>query len=299
MTLAVGEQQAMPIQLIEVPDNTTLPAFVYGFLKPGELAHSIIEAYVEHAVPARVTGSLRVRDGLPLLVADSGSVEGFLLLPKGNLYEAISSFEPRAQYRWSETTTLDGTVANVLLGRSPQKGSAPLDASCFSSRKDILLVYGPRSVRGAMRRLFGGDEVAKFFEVQMAYMLLWSIIERFISLRYGPWLEPLDKVRRFGSDPLWASGFAAITDRIESDEKVVDSRDPGSVYCLDAAKPERSLLYFYQFRCNLVHRGKAAMVETVRLERAANQLMDCIEAVWGTSGIEWKGESEELGGTAR
>lgn len=266
---------------------------MYGFLKPHELAYSIVENFVDRAEPSQVAGELLLRDGLPLLTSRDGTVEGYLLHPKMGLYDAICHFEPRAQYRWSEIETRDRVLANVLLGRSPLKGSTELGSQNFNSREDIVLADGPRSVRRALERSYPGDEVAAFFEVQMAYLLLWSIIERFMSLRYGPWLEPAEKVTKFGSDPLWTRALETIAADIQAREIVVDARDPDSVYRLDASKPLSSLEYFYQFRCNLVHRGKAAMVETVRLERAANQLMHCMKAVWAEIAMPWTGDDPE------
>jgi hypothetical protein len=289
------EAKGVPTELISAPSNTSLPVFVYGFLKPGELAYSIVEAFVEKSIRANVRGMLRIRDGLPLLTAGNGTVDGYLLYPKGGLYKAICRFEPRAQYRWNTIETRERTLANVLLGRSPNKGSASLEAERFSSLDDILLADGPRAVRRTLRRAHRGDEVDRFFEVQMAYLLLWSIVERFMSLRYGPWLEPHDKIEKFGSDNLWSSALASIAGGIEQGALVVDSRDPDDVYRLDVTKPLGSLRYFYQFRCNIVHRGKDAMVETIRLKRAAMQLMDCTKAVWKEVGIIWTGDDfEEL-----
>jgi hypothetical protein len=67
--------------MISLPQNPELPFFAYGAFKPGELAFTQIETFLDQQ-PTRATaaGSLKVRDGLPLLDDRSGgSVQGFLL----------------------------------------------------------------------------------------------------------------------------------------------------------------------------------------------------------------------------
>jgi len=51
-----------------VPDDNTLPYFAYGLFKPGEPLSRFIRDLVDGTPsPATTSGSLPVRDGLPLL----------------------------------------------------------------------------------------------------------------------------------------------------------------------------------------------------------------------------------------
>ena len=64
---------------LELPRHTDLPYFAYGLFKPGELAHTQLEPFVD-PVKAQVSGALYVRDGLPLLVpGGANTIRGFLL----------------------------------------------------------------------------------------------------------------------------------------------------------------------------------------------------------------------------
>lgn len=105
-----------------VPDGSL---FVYGLLKPGELAHMLIEEYVSGTSAGTVAGCLRLRDGLPLLdPSGQGHVSGHLLHldppRKQEAWRAIGDFEPDKHYRY---TTIEVDVsgepvrANVLIGR--------------------------------------------------------------------------------------------------------------------------------------------------------------------------------------
>lgn len=46
---------------LDLPEDTTLPMFAYGFLKPAELSHSIIAAYVSECKVDAITADLYIR----------------------------------------------------------------------------------------------------------------------------------------------------------------------------------------------------------------------------------------------
>jgi len=110
----------------------------------------------------------------------------------------------------------------------------------------------------------------RFFRLQMAYLLLWSAVERFCALSYGPALEPWQKVNRLGGDPRFASNLLKIVDRRGS---VVDSRDPKDKSKLDVSNPIKSAQYYYQVRSNLSHRGKAANKDGEIVRRSLIELL--------------------------
>jgi hypothetical protein len=203
----------------------------------------------------------------------------------------MCEFEPGDQYRWQVMQTIDGENANVLIGKKPHAGSSSFAGHTFLSRDDILLVDGPTAVRHTLDRSNGAQDVSKFFATQMAYLFLWSIIERFMALRYGPHLEAGIKIKKFGADPTWQSAIKRLSPTAIAPiaTPVVDSRTPTRTFSLDVKKPLGTLQFFYQFRCNLTHRGKAAMSEAIRLGYAAELLMSCLQLVWEDNRIEWRG----------
>lgn len=206
------------------------------------------------------------------------------------IYESVREFEPRAQYSWDCTTTWSGTPVNVLIGRNPNRGSSRTDKTTFRSRDDLVLTEGVRAVARTLgaSRLCDPENPSTFFQVQMAYMLLWSVVERFSALRYGPFREPDDKIRRLGKSHEWAKALHDA-DLLSEGSSVVDSRNPRDVYRLDRRKPLRSLQYFYQFRCNLVHRGKGMISDVARLETGGLDLMSCLQSVWKANSLPWFG----------
>jgi len=112
--------------LLCLPQDVNLPFFAYGALKPGELAYAQISDLVSgEPIAAKASGSLKVRDGLPLFEpSGSGTVRGFLLTFRPEkcmgAYDRIRRFEPKSIYRWKKLQLQTPEVyANVLEGRVP------------------------------------------------------------------------------------------------------------------------------------------------------------------------------------
>jgi hypothetical protein len=106
------------------------PLFVYGLLKPDELAHRLIEEYVGGMSAGTVAGCLRLRDGLPLLdPSGQGHVSGHLLHldppRRQKAWRAIGDFAPDKHYRYAiAKVDVSGVPvrANVLVGRRIRTG---------------------------------------------------------------------------------------------------------------------------------------------------------------------------------
>jgi len=97
-------------------------------------------------------------------------------------------------------------------------------------------------------------------DLEMGFLLLWVVLERWLSLTYGPDLDPMAKVKRLGTDRLFISSLQAtvkLQDRRAS-TRLYDSRDPDKRSDLDPADALKSAHYYYLARSNLTHRGKAA-----------------------------------------
>jgi len=265
------------------PRNVNLPYFAYGLLKPSELAYNQLKDFVESVRRGTIAGCLYVRDGLPLLElgSNTGDVPGHIIKFRGELvaqaYDTICKFEPGKHYRWEERECISGEArvsVNVLVGRSPRKGSIAFDEDReWTGKRDPVFEHGLSVAEDIVKDSAGNPfepapaddfEWRRLFRLQMAYLLLWSIIERYCALAYGPELEPTEKTRTLGDDPLFAKSLAEVVDR---EGKVYDCRDPGCAYRLAPANPNSSLNYYYQVRCNLSHRGKGAWkdVEITRL----------------------------------
>ncbi len=280
---------------LELPPRLELPVFDYGLLKPDQLAYpTLLDGMVEASRPAALpSGGLRYRDGLPLLDPDGDcGVEGVVLaLAPGrerSAYDAICEFAPRQHYRWLTTSVKldDGErlTANTLLGRHPGRGSAEECFSSWSAVDDPVLRFGLHAVRRLGLEpatppfpALGGDNPSlwdRFFRLQAAYLLLWSVIDRFTALAVGPADVALSRAYRLGDDP----GFreAVVAAGVAPSRKTPDSRDPqksrrirqdgsGAIYSWDAV------------RANLSHPGQTAYQDGVQLRRALVELHDTFQ----------------------
>lgn len=261
---------------MELPPNLRLPYFAYGLLQPGELAHEQIAPVVQRR-RASVRGNLRVRDGIPLLSLEgSEHVSGWAMLLPPAAYEAIAAFEPSAFYRWATTRTTDGQEVNILVGATT-KGSVVMDADSWSGIQDPVFTHGLKVV-DAVARADGSEpftstrpesvEWDRFFRLQAAYLLLWSAIERYAALTYGPEESPNSKLKALGGDPRFAEALRSIVVRTD---RVYESWSRDSAV-LDPGSPQRSVRYFYIVRSNLSHRGKGAWADAERVRLALRDL---------------------------
>ncbi len=222
----------------------TLPLFVYGFLRPGEIAYPRIEDLVASIDHARINGRLWLRDGLLLLErADASSVEGFLLHFGSDqaeiAYRRIDALEPYDLYRWdtSEVSVgADVVEANVLLGKSPRSGSESWDAEEWRVADDPLFNEALQEIESisAEPRPDDPTEPRTFFRKQMAYLLLWTSIERYVSLRRGFAGGPMQRVLRLAEEPAFDEALMRFVGR---KDRVRRTDDPTQSEVLDRTKP--------------------------------------------------------------
>lgn len=272
------------------PTDISLPLFAYGLLQPGELAHRHVVGPGAECQEATLRGAqLRLRDGLPLLVEAStprtADVHGYVIrfAEPGDAYERIGSFEPRKHYRWEEKEVVSASGetlrANVLVGRSPGKGTSPDPLDRWQGRLDPVLCFGFPVVGSMVRELADpefpvapGDSAAmwdRFFRLSGTYLLLWSIVERYTALRFGPGVDPHARVRML--DDCEEFRAAVQTVGVNSSRPVVDSRDPSDVHRI---RPDgsRAASYWYAVRSNLSHRGKSAFQDGQLLRQCTQDL---------------------------
>ena len=277
-------------ELLEPPPRLDFPLFDYGLLKPGQPAHDLVAGAVARTeVAAMTTGGLRVRDGLPLLDPDgTAGVEGVLLTfgpgQEKEAYATVCTVAPRPQYRWDMVDMrVDGRPGrvNVLRGRHPGRGSPDEWFSSWSAGDDPLMRYGMASVRASAlahgRGAFptvGGDDPAlwdRFFALQAAYLLLWSAVERFTALAYGPGQPALDRTWRLGDD----AGFRAcvVAAGVAPSAKTADSRDPSRARRI--REDGGGAMFSWDASRHLVgHHGRTAFVDGVLLRRSLVDLHD-------------------------
>jgi hypothetical protein len=120
----------------------------------------------------------------------------------------------------------------------------------------------------------GQPPLIEFFKAQMQYLLLWTPIERFVSLRWGFGGGVEERLRRFARNE--ESFRRALLEVVEPDrhgQRVHRADRPGdSPERLDLSDPVKAIGYYYQVRSNVAHRGKSAYQEDTLLRRSLDEL---------------------------
>lgn len=260
---------------MELPQRLDLPFFAYGAFQPGQLAFHRLKPFVRKTEKANVVGELRIRDGLPILDPDgTQAVSGFLLFFRSSTvedaYRSIVDLEPDSQYRWDERVA-GGGRANVLVGRSPKRGSVPAEGQSWDGRQDPLFTAALEVVRDTLEanRKFDWD-LKPMFRLQMAYLLLWSAIERYVSLRYHLGQNVTDKVMKLSKEQAFAEALRTVAPK---SREIYRADRPQERLSLDPKDPEESLSYYYQIRSNIVHRGKAVPQDHDRVRQSLEELV--------------------------
>lgn len=243
------------------PNDSNLPFFAYGVFRKGELGFLSISELVDKVVePVSVKGGLLLRDGLPIIdpQGDSSVPGSMITFKEGHqreAYERINRLEPDRQYRWEETST-QRIQCNYLVGRSPRKGSVPADEG-WNGKNDPLFTAALEVVQESLKAHADFDwNLKPMFRLQMAYLLLWSSIERYASLRYHLGNRAIEKVMQITDDLQFAQ---LLKQRVSRKHRVQRADQPQDHYELDPDDPKKSLNYYYQIRSNITHRGKGVV----------------------------------------
>jgi hypothetical protein len=258
-----------------MPSKIHLPFFAYGVFKPGELAFLQVKDLVASIQACSIGATLRIRDGLPIasLSSDSdlpGSLIHFKPGSEEEAYRRISEFEPQTQYRWTIVKTNLGD-SNSLVGRSPLKGSVIPDDNVWKGRDDPLFTVALSVVEETLieNQCFDWN-LKPLFRLEMAYLLLWTAIERYASLRYHLADDANQKVMKIANEEAFQ---VALEKHVTDKRKVCRSDDPQKKIALERNAPNKALAYYYQIRSNLVHRGKGVPHDHERLAKSLSELL--------------------------
>lgn len=284
-----------------LPKDRHLPLFVYGTLKPDELAFSQIEDVVIDSQPGNVSGfKLAVVDGIPyaLPASTQESVLGALLQVKEEAYERVSTYEQVPYlYRWIEVT-VSGRAANMLVSRRTEITLSRHELrDSWSILDDTFMVDGMPWVGEKLggieaqeeARGRGAQEGYLLVELQSIFMVLWTIFERILLFTQG--IPRRDhglkaKLDLVSLDPKWLDAIeaAGIRELRVRPHGSPDRRsDRGSDFCFRD---------WATMRNNIVHRGKASYREYAALKQACQDmskvLMTYLKAASPRLAAKWK-----------
>lgn len=262
---------------LKSPRNTDLPFFAYGIFKPGQLAYSKIESCVKNHYEYEIDYEMLMRDGVPLITAQSkghyktlGHLIYFNRDCTKKAYESISESTHEKLYEWKEIKVGENK-ANVLMGVNPEMGSSPFEGAIgnYKGEKDPYFKEAIKTVENELN-----DEnkhwsnINDFFKLQMSYLLLWTSIERYTSLKYNcP--KIWQKWKKLSNEEI----FKESLKRHVKDKRTVYSAEDLREYTLNPKKPYYSIKYYYTIRCNAAHRGKALNADDHIIRESLKELL--------------------------
>ncbi len=276
---------------MDLPIDITIPFFAYGIFQPGQIAYFKLEPFVESATKAEINGNLAIRDGLALYTSGgSNIVDGYALSFKPDCvktaYEEIAGLEPDHYYKWA-TISSKGKKYNVLEGKYPGRGGRPIDdKESLDSWKDPMFTAALAVIKEEIDSAKYDWDFHNFFRLQMAYMLLWSSIERYLTLRYRLGGDRVvDKIKLLDADKMFVTGLKKYV--TEETQPLYRTDNPKERDLrLDPANPKRSREYYYQMRSNITHRGKSQVRDYERLKYALETLTFIFQNMLHSAGQE-------------
>lgn len=302
----------LPIK--EGPKNIDLPFFAYGTLKSNQLAYYNIEKFVDNIIPYKIKGQLIIRDGIPnyrTKIEDNGfGIEGELIYFKKECseeaYNTINKLKSKEYYKWE---TKDLKCSKELNTNKIEKYNILVDNNPCSQSKYKDIINDECSEMRNMREfsLFYDTQLDPFFKngievikeisentkhdsicnikqtlkLQMAYTLLWSMIERFADLKYPLTYTNNDKKDQFGGDDLFKEGLFKYVKENKS-KRVIYATNNFSEAEFKSDDPIKAIKYYYTIRNNTVHRGKESQDFKI-LKQALDELTKIYEYVFNKS----------------
>lgn len=269
---------------LDLPD-TELRFFAYGIFKPGQLAYSKIKNHVYEIENAEINYPMKHRDGVPIIINDQRDhyqTKGYIITfregQEEDTYKIISKTLLRKLYEW-KTIEINTEKVNVLFGVNPKKGSDYIEDMQerinFNGKNDPLFSEALKLIERNLNSERNLNEIERIFELQMNYMLLWSAIDRFSSLKYNQQTEKKNR-KKFANQKAFKEGIKKFE---EEYHRPVYSTDDLRIHKFNVEDPVDTLYYYYTLRCNVVHRGKGSISDYSMLKQATVELLEIFKGI--------------------
>ena len=275
---------------LSTPIDTRLPFIAYGSFKPFELRYNLIKDYIQDYKEIEIIGLMEEKDGIPIFGLSGYfrfTYVAFSLNFKVGMediaYQKITENEPDTYYEWG---IIDSK--NILLGKKGVKGKNEFLEPSWTFRDDQYFNYGLKACNSINKSNIIDDTNAlerdyfPFFKTSAAYMLLWTIIERFCTIKYGN-IEPFQKIKCLAADS--AIDWEIIINKIDRIDKIYRSDKLNVALVLNKSKGAKRILeYYYGIRSNMVHRGKDVFSDTAKVANSFFELKSIFEKILDAHG---------------
>ena len=252
-----------------LPQDISLPFFAYGIFKPGQVSFSRILPFVKSIEKDEIEYSLYERDGIPTVFEEDNKhkTEGYIISFKQDksedAYDIIREIESKTFYKWAKKPifTKNGKEVNMLFGKKHENSNPIHISDNYDGINDVFFKEAIALIASDMRKYKVGNTGFKnFFELQRNYMLLWTVIERYNSLKYGENSKTANN-KELAKEKNFQSALKLILKKEDNkdNQRIIFSSKDLKRKCLNPDDAESSIGYYYTMRSNVVHRGKSVI----------------------------------------
>lgn len=251
------------------PQNTSLPFFAYGIFKPGQVSFSRIMPFVKDIEKDEIEYTLFERDGIPIVFEENNEhkTKGYIITFKQDksedAYNIIREIESKTFYKWAEKPifTENGIGVNMLFGKKHENSNPIHISNNYDGINDVFFNKAIPLIANDMKKYdINNDEFKNIFQLQRNYMLLWTAIERYTSLKYGE-NSIMANNKKLAKEKIFQDALRLFVKNEDNENKqrtVFSSKDLKGYY-LDPNDATSSIIYYYTMRSNVVHRGKSVI----------------------------------------
>lgn len=262
--------------------------FAYGFFKPNEVAYSLIEEHVDFFKKFELNNyKLLHRNGMPMITRGRDKTEGYLIKFKEDksraAYNLISKSKSKSLYEW-KVLIFDSNRINCLLAVDESLGK-DYGGINYSGLKDLGFCQTLEYIRTNLNKFEFGELKTNnnFLFLQMNYMLLWGVIDKYTTSRYGGWGQ-VENVKKLSNEKYFRDGlrkvrpdYSSVYSSRSDNEYILNLNRKGNKKYFDAAN------YYYHVRCNITHGGKVSWDNAEHLKCDLGNLLEIMEYVFDKS----------------
>lgn len=267
---------------LRIPKNIDLPFFAYDVFKPGEIAFSRIEDFIDEKRTEWFSGvnhPLSMINGVPFLTKKfnmgyytEGSLIYFKREDAEEAYRIISQSKSYKMYRWTRIWKNNQQMNVLVANKKYVKIEYPENVCSYDKRNDPMILDVIGTIWGNILPILRvPSNVSNFLNLQMNYMLLWAAIDRYGVLRYGK-NKQFENLKCLAQEEFFKEAILKYADTHNENPTVFSNEDYRS-FQLDKDKSLCSMRYYYGIRCNVVHMGKSSMDDYHGLKYALIELL--------------------------
>lgn len=278
----MGKNSEHKLIPVELPDDELFyqrPFFAYGIFKEGQLAYSKIEDFTEQIEPGDIPRKLYIRDGLPVILGEDDenyNTKGDKVYfnEKKKAYEIISNTQPGNIFKW-DTKVIGDETFNILITENIEGTFVNVDKDGnylddFDGSDDPFFSRVPSFIDNELKKIDVEDDDS-IFKIQMYYMLLWSAIDRYCTLKYDVSNKQSDYLKKLSEDEVFIEAFESVRPKARDEIRSAINASP---FYFNRRRKNYIINYYYTIRSNVVHRGKEGKNNIDALKDSLYDLLD-------------------------